>query len=288
MMNEYLKKQDKISTQTKKTYLQTASTLPFNITTTQATIIKKLKSLYDNPNTLSLYLNMIILLRRDKDLEHDKLIKFRNELREKIIEVRKSNMSDTKNTLITYNELLDKLNELNGIRYVLNYLLITFGFRNKDINLFYVEKLPTEINEETNYIIKSKSGYKLNINDYKTESSFGTKTINITDSKFKTEMKKLNFKDNSYILPKKNGDKLKLNSFNDKVISLTIDGLGETKIFKIIIKHLLDSKDFTKLEELVNTRGTSLATILKSYNVYNNDMKKDEKKTDEIKEEIKD
>ena len=288
MMNEYLKKQEKISAQTKKTYLQTASTLPFNITTTQATIIKKLKMLYDNPNTLSLYLNMIILLRRDKDLEHDKLIKLRNELREKIIEVRKSNMTDTKNTLPTYNELMDKLNEMTGIRYILNYILITFGLRNKDINLLYVEKLPTEKDEDTNYIIKSKSGYKLNINDYKTESSFGTKTIDITDSKFKQEFKKLNFKDNSYIVPKKNGDKLKLNSFNDKVISLTIDGLGETKIFKILVKHLLDKKDFGKLEELVNTRGTSLATILKSYNIYNNDIKKDEKKTDEIKEEIKD
>ena len=61
LMNEYIEKQDKISDQTKKTYLQTAKTLPFNITTSQPTIIKKLKELYNNPNTLSLYLNMIIL-----------------------------------------------------------------------------------------------------------------------------------------------------------------------------------------------------------------------------------
>ena len=45
-MQEYIEKQDKISSQTKKTYLQTAKTLPFNITTSQPTIIKKLKESY--------------------------------------------------------------------------------------------------------------------------------------------------------------------------------------------------------------------------------------------------
>jgi hypothetical protein len=286
LMKDYVEKQDKISAQTKKTYLQTASTLPFSITTSQPTIIKKLKELYTNPNTLSLYLNMIILLRRDNNLEHDKLIKLRNDLREKIIEVRKSNMTDTKKELPSYNEIIDKLNELTGIRYILNYLLITYGLRNKDINLLYVNKLPSDKNDE-NYLVHTKNSIKLDINDYKTDNTFGNKSITITDNKFKEELNKLNLKPNTYILPKKNGDKLKLNSFNDKVIALTIDGLGETKIFKILVKHLLDKKDFGKLEELVNTRGTSLATIMKSYNLYNNSNKNDTKKTESLKEEIK-
>ena len=129
---------------------------------------------------------------------------------------------------------------------------------------------------------------KLDINDYKTDSTFGNKSITITDKKFKEELNKLNLKDNTYILPKRDGSKLKVNSFNDKVLSLTIDGLGETKIFKILVKHLLDKKDFNKLEELVNSRGTSLSTIMKSYNVYNNSSKTDTKKNDEINEEVKD
>ena len=286
LMKDYVEKQDKISAQTKKTYLQTASTLPFSINMSQPTIIKKLKELYTNPNTLSLYLNMIILLRRDNNLEHDKLIKLRNDLREKIIEVRKSNMTDTKKELPSYNEIIDKLNELTGIRYILNYLLITYGLRNKDINLLYVNKLPSDKNDE-NYLVHTKNSIKLDINDYKTDNTFGNKSITITDNKFKEELNKLNLKPNTYILPKKNGDKLKLNSFNDKVIALTIDGLGETKIFKILVKHLLDKKDFGKLEELVNTRGTSLATIMKSYNLYNNSNKNDTKKTETLKEEIK-
>jgi hypothetical protein len=287
LMKDYVEKQDKISSQTKKTYLQTASTLPFSINMSQPTIIKKLKELYTNPNTLSLYLNMIILLRRDNNLDFDKLVKLRNDLREEIILIRKENMSTTKNNLPTYTEIVDKLNELSGIRYILNYLLITYGLRNKDINLLYVNKLPSD-KEDENYLVQTKNSIKLDINDYKTDNTFGNKSITITDNKFKEELNKLNLKPNTYLLPKKNGDKLKLNSFNDKVIALTIDGLGETKIFKILVKHLLDKKDFGKLEELVNTRGTSLATIMKSYNVYNNLSKSDTKKTETLKEEIKD
>ena len=288
LMNEYIEKQDKISSQTKKTYIQTAKTLPFNITTSQPTIIKKLKELYNNPNTLSLYLNMIILVRRHLNLEHEKLIKLRNDLRDAIIKLRKENITSTKSELPTYNEINEKLNELVGIRYILNYLLITYGLRNKDINLLYVNKLPSN-KEDENYLVQTKNSIKLDINDYKTDNTFGNKSITITDKKFKDELNKLNLKDNTYILPKRDGSKLKVNSFNDKVLSLTIDGLGETKIFKILVKHLLDKKDFNKLEDLVNSRGTSLSTIMKSYNVYNNsNTKSDAKKNDEINEEVKD
>jgi hypothetical protein len=286
LINDYINKQTKISEQTKKTYMQTAKTLPFSITTTQPTIIKKLNQLYDNPNTKSLYLNMIILVRRDNDLETDKLINLRNKLRDEIIKLRKDNLSNTKNDLPTYQNIIEKLNELNTIRYILNYLLITYGLRNKDLNLLYVNKLP-ENQKDENYLLHNSKNIKLIINDYKTDKSFGSKTIEIKDKKFKEELNKMNIKDNTYLLPKKNGDKLKLNSFNDKVLSLTIDGLGETKIFKILVKYLLDTKNFTKLEQLVESRGTSLSTIMKSYNVYNNGNKSDEKKTDDLKEEIK-
>jgi hypothetical protein len=153
--------------------------------------------------------------------------------------------------------------------------------------MLYVNKLP-EKQEDENYLVQTKNNIKLVINDYKTDNTFGSKTIEIKDKKFKEELNKLNLKDNSYILPKRDGSKLKVNSFNDKVLSLTIDGLGETKIFKILVKHLLDKKDFNKLEDLVNSRGTSLSTIMKSYNVYNNNNKSDSKKNDEINEEVKD
>ncbi len=278
--------ENKISEQTKKTYTQISKSLPFNVLTTQPTIIKKLNELYENPNTKALYLNMIILIRRNNSEATDKLIKFRNSLRDDIIETRKNKMSEIKNSLPPYSLIMLKLKELNGIEYIINYLLITYGFRNKDINLKYVSKLP-ESKEDENYLIHNKNKVILDINDYKTDKSFGSKSINITDKKFIQELKKLNLNENDYLISKKNGDKLKSSSLGEKIMKLSINNLGEAKMFKILIGHLLDKKDFNKIEELVKSRGTSMNTILKSYNVYSNNDKNSDDKVEEIKEDMK-
>ena len=70
-------------------------------------------------------------------------------------------------------------------------------------------------------------------------------------------------------------------------MKLSINNLGEAKMFKILIGHLLDKKDFNKIEELVKSRGTSMSTILKSYNVYSNNDKNSDDKVEQIKEDMK-
>lgn len=262
-------KKETVSKQTIKTYLQIANNMSFSVMLSQPTIIKKLNELYDNPNTKAMYLNLIILVRRDNDEPTEKLISFRNGLRDLIIKTRKEKMTDIKDDLPTYNELMGKLNDMSGIRYIVNFLFLKYGFRNNDLNLKYVLKLPADkVNE--NFLIHSKNKVLLNINDYKTGKTFGEKNVIIEDKKFKEELKSLKLKDGDYLISKKNGDKLKVSSFNEKVLNLTIDRLGEAKMFKILIGHLLDIKDFSKIEKLVETRGTSISTIMKSYNIHNN------------------
>ena len=92
--------------------------LPFNILTTQPTIVKKLRGVYSNPNTLQLYLNMIILLRRYNKEEVDKLIKFRNSLRDEIVRTRKKNLNSLNDDLPTIKYLNDKLDKLSGTKYI--------------------------------------------------------------------------------------------------------------------------------------------------------------------------
>lgn len=280
---------DKVSSQTQKTYLQISNTLPFNVLTTQSTIIKKLNELYENPNTKALYLNMIVLVRRHNGEETDKLIKFRNGLRDDIIKIRKVKMSETKNELPSYNELVGKLEDLKGVPYIVNYLFVKHGLRNKDINLKFVSKIPKD-KEDENYLTHSKSKAQLDINDYKTDKTFGNKSIIITDKRFLQELKDLKLKDGEYMIRKKNGDKLKISSFNERILNMSIDKLGEAKIFKVLIADLLDKKDFKRIEELVSTRGTSISTIMKSYNIYNNgdEEKKNNILVEEVKEKIED
>lgn len=277
---EHIKKEKSVSENTIKTYKNIGESLPFSLITSQPVLIKKLKDLYSNPNTLQLYLNMIILVRRFKDIDTEKLIKFRNSLRDEIIETRKANLDKLDDSLPKLNVIMDELNDLTGIRYVLNYLIIEHGLRNKDLNLQFVKTLPKD--KTDNYILNKGKYILLDINDYKTAETHGNKQIKITDEKFINEFKSLNLKNEDYLLSKKNKSKItNISTFNDKVLNLTIMKLGQNKIIKIVIRNLLNNKKFQKLEQLSNDRGTSLAVLLKSYNLHNGlEENKDKEKED--------
>jgi len=271
-------KEKKVSEGTLKTYKNIGDNLPFNILSSQPTIIKKLKELYENPNTLQLYLNMIILVRRYNEEETDKLIKLRNSLKDEIIKNRKENLTKLDESLPTADKVFEELDKLSGLRYIINYLMMNHALRNKDINLKFVKSIPE--NKDENYLMH-KGRVHLNINDYKTEKSHGSKSIKISDSRFIKELKSLDLKDGDYLLAMKNGDKIKnVSTFNDKILNLTIDKLGQNKLTKIVIKDLLNNKSFDKLEQLSNDRGTSLSVLLKSYNLENGVSDDDKKEED--------
>ena len=91
-------------------------------------------------------------------------------------------------------------------------------------------------------------------------------------SVFTSELKKLNLEDGNYLISMKNGEKVKnITTFNDKVVKLTIQNLGQNKMVKIMIKELLNNKNFEKLEQISKDRGTSVGVLLKSYNLHNGD-----------------
>ena len=180
-------KEKKVSEGTLKTYKNIGDNLPFNILSSQPTIIKKLKELYENPNTLQLYLNMIILVRRYNEEETDKLIKLRNSLKDEIIKNRKENLTKLDESLPNADKVFEELDKLSGLRYIINYLMMHHALRNKDINLKIVKSIPE--NKDENYLMH-KGRVHLNINDYKTEKSHGSKSIKISDARFIKELKK--------------------------------------------------------------------------------------------------
>jgi hypothetical protein len=177
--------------------------------------------------------------------------------------------------LPTLEYILNKLENLSGNKYIINYLMLSHGLRNKDINLEYRDKLPKEGND--NYI-NQKGGKTatLQINDYKTDKSFGQKVIVIDNKRFNDELKKMKLSDGDYILPKKDGSKIEsISTFNEKILRTTIDDLGQNKLIKLKIKDLLNKKDFDTLEQISKDRGTSMGVLLKSYNLYAGDNDSD-------------
>lgn len=267
---EHIIKEKKVSQGTITTYKNIGESLPFNLLSSQTTIITKLKDLYSNPNTLQLYLNMIILVRRYNDEETDKLIKLRNSLKDDIVKTRKEKLDKLDDELPSYDYIMKELDNATGSRYILNYLILNHGLRNKDLNLKYVKSLPSENNRDENYILIKPKDVLLNINDYKTDAHYGSKEFKIKDPKFRNELKSLNLKNDDYLFSKRDGSKItNISTFNDKIINHTINRLGQNKLFKIVIKKLLNNKSFDKLDQLSKDRGTSMDVLLKSYNLDN-------------------
>ena len=265
---KHKKEEGVLSNQTIKNYTNIGDNIPFNILTTQPTIIKKLKELYTNLNTLLVNLNLVIVVRKYNEKETDKLIKFRNSLRDTITKKRKDDMRDMNDDLPTYETIKEKIDNLQGILYIVNYLIFYVSLRNADINLKYVSTLPDKLEE--NYIQLNKDKITLTISNYKTSNKYGTKKIIISSEKFINEFKNLNLDNGEYILSKKDNSKIsKISTFNEKVLKLSINQLSQ-KLVKIYIKYLLKENDFKKLEEASKNRGTSLSVLLTSYNLMNN------------------
>ena len=121
-----------------------------------------------------------------------------------------------------------------------------------------------------NYLSPVRGGLKMVINEYKTDKLYGTKVYFIRDKIFMKKWKRFKILNGDYLLNNK-GEKYSISSFNEIVKKNTIDKLGETNIFKIVIRDLLEKKDFKSIEELSSSRGTSMDTIMRNYNLNNNE-----------------
>tara|TARA_R110000765_G_scaffold403232_1_gene499269 strand:+ start:3425 stop:4273 length:849 start_codon:yes stop_codon:yes gene_type:complete len=271
-IQKYLDNHPNLSDKTRETYLYNVKNLTFDFEMlSQVTLLNNIKKKFENPNSRSMHLNLLILMRKQDNLQIDKLLKYRDTLREEIIVLRKENLAELE--LPTFEEFKEKLDKSQGLRYLINYLFFNFGFRNKDINLKIIKKEKNledyEFEQKYNYLIVNKHyNAQLIINEYKTKKSFGKKIIAIKDPKFLREIKKLDLVGN-FLLSTKLKKQLVDSTFNERVKSLTIDELGEVKIFKILIAHYLKNQNFDKIEALSKSRGTSLTTILRSYNTAN-------------------
>lgn len=275
---EMINSRDDLTEQSKKQYRATANALGFSILYSEKTIIDKLKNgAWENPNTIASHLNIIILSRNHLKEPTEKLVKYRNSLKKDITELRKKKMTESKKDLPSYETLIEETQKRSGLTYIFNYNIMKFGLRNKDQNLRFYTSEPD--NKKENYIIMSSPKTKkvmLIINDYKTDKKYKQKKLPITDSKFIKELSKLNLSSGDYIMAKRNGEKMQDATFNERIKGLTINQIGEADMFKILVSHLLKLNQYKTIEDLVFSRGVSMTTMMKSYNLHNNSTNNDE------------
>ena len=159
--------------------------------------------------------------------------------------------------------------------------MINYGFRNQDFDMIYIKSkkqfdaIKKEKLRQNNYIYHNQQTKQIElfIQVYKTASTYGAKHIIIRDEPFIRHFKNLKIENNHPVFITKDGTRVSPSYLSDILYNHSIDKLREANIFKIIVKHLIDTKDFTKLDQYVKTRGTSMAEIMKSYNIQRVDKK---------------
>ena len=144
LIDEFVEQtKDTFTPSTLKLYKSQLNTMAdkFSFKTRQSTILKWFNTI-ENVNTKSNKLNAIILLRKHYNLTND-LLRDTREGNFKDIEThRKKSLKTLDDNLITYEDLIEKLNQMTSKWFMLNYMYVYYGLRNKDLNVVFLEELP--------------------------------------------------------------------------------------------------------------------------------------------------
>jgi hypothetical protein len=258
--------QDKeISDSSKKVYLSLLKRLQkvkFKIPTRaneKIAYVKEHISSFPNPNTRLDMLNLIIVIRNVLELSVDKLKEYRSELKQQQKAHQVSKMNDAGDKLMSYEDFKKALGEayLNNEwkKYIVNYLMMHYGVRNKDLNLSIV-KTKKEMKEGENYLLLKKDKVVYIRDDYKTHKTYGKKSHEIVDKLFNEAVKKAGV---GKLIPEA--------QTSNGLRKLYINKMGEAKVFKMMIDHYYDKDDATSIKRLAADRGTSLSVVQGFYNV---------------------
>jgi hypothetical protein len=215
------------------------------------------------------YMNLPFMIRQSQGYKTDLIQKRREELkilREEHVEKQKSIKNDTLPNMKIIQDFTKQLFKNKEYKkFIVNFLLINYGVRNKDINVFITNSIKDLPNKNINYILIKSNSADWVINDYKTLTSYGAKKIIIKSKPFLEAIKAL--PNNTYLLTETNTE------INDSGLATTIkrllfNKLTETDYFKIIIKDINTKPNTTELLEYYSkTRGTSYQKLLEVYDI---------------------
>lgn len=216
-------------------------------------------------NKLS-YLNIAIIIKQHYKKGLDKLLK----KRELLVSERDKQQKNITMDLPEYNDVKKYVNDLTGVKYIVNYLIFNYGVRNKDVNVFITDDVKlTKKNDEINYLLVKPNSVKWIINDYKTLVSYGNKSKLIKTKKLVEEVNKLPM--NTWLL---SGTDVSIaeSSLNNIVARMLYKHndkhMNESSYFKLNIKHLqTQPKSLKKIMEIGEMRGTDMKTIQKYYDM---------------------
>jgi len=233
--------------------------------------IKKYLDDIPNMNTRKNHLNIFIMLKKTEPEDYAELYELRNSLKETIETALKEKNVDLCEILPDYKEVSEFAKKQIGRAYLVNYILLNYGVRSQDLDTTITNQ---EINnKKDNFLILSADEKSVDYirNRYKTVNNSkrvgegewqkrGAQLHTIRDKKFVSIVKDLLRDHNSVKM-------FDLKQADKEIRKLTYKGLSESEYFKILVCHLYETKQMSKLFKMGETRGTNIDIILRNYNI---------------------
>lgn len=229
------------------------------LTPLDITEVKKYLSTVENMNTRKNHLNIFIMLKKTIPEDYNELYELRNTLKGSIETALQEKNVDLCERLPDYKELTDFAKKQTGRAYLVNYILLNYGVRSQDLDTIITKE--DNNNKKDNYLILMDNDSVDYIrNRYKTIGTHGAQLHTIRDKKFVSIVKD--------ILSDRNSVKMFDIKQADKALrKYTYKGLSESEYFKILVCHLYETKQVSKLYKMGETRGTNIDVILRNYNL---------------------
>ena len=228
------------------------------------------------PQSKNALLSVVINIRKSKGLTNDKIVKFRETtlFKEKLAYKEKKNTIlvnelPSFNDIETYTKSLYK--EKKYVAYIVNFLMLRYGLRNKDLNLVITNNkdvISKGHKSQVNYLYVTHKYIHYVRNDYKTHSTYGQQKHRIEKSHFTKAVKEvLGDEYEKPLLKLPDGDAVSEDSVSKIIQRFTYNNLGEGKYFKIQIQELKKQGNIRRIRELSKSRGTDLTTLFQEYDI---------------------
>lgn len=252
--------------------------------------INKVKTKKGEPITPSVkasLLNVALVIKEVANKDDPEIVKLKDE-RKKLYEdtkthiVEKTNvkLKETLPSVKRLNEYLESLyTEGKWRAYIMNYLMMTYGIRNLDLDLEFIGNKKEKLDMSKNYlVVEGKNQIKYQRGNYKTVDTYGLKVEEIKNKKFTEAVKNVmeNADDNKYLLSLGNNKHIAETSLSKFISKHTLNNIGQGNIFKI-----MNSGKPKAREELSASRGTDEKTVSEVYDLNHKDAKGKAKKRGE-------
>ena len=246
------------------------------------TIITIIKNSDFSKNTKkNLFSMLIMILKNNGNFEDEQQLAFneRDIILNQIDSERKDKNKVLLKTLPTQKSIDKDLNEFytekQYLKYIINYLVITYNLRNKDLCLKVVSSMKQTKDKEFNYLVITEKYITFIRNVYKTAPTYGKKENRIQNNKFRDALlnylqsQNVDYKNQEHVIFKnKAGEPLDCTKIGDRLKYLLIT--NETKLNKIKVKDINNKPNtIKKLKKMEKNRGTNVNTIITYYSIEN-------------------